>query len=291
MKHRAIYSKIVYCVFTLVVAVVMLGSFTGCGKKQSGSDDKSDATKQSVNGEVKSADDFAQIGVYINVGRDDVGITDVKYRISGEIAIVDFRYNGVRVELRGSCKYSQYDLAGVKDTSNGDLIATDVEGYSASLYTLDPGRVMFWSDGEINYSLYVYVTATDDVVNDILTHISFESRYDERADVQDQLAGESKVFAQKVIQVFNDKDMEALEDMMYYPQELGNGHSVANRNELLDLSSEDMFTDILIKALNEDNALDNMRKIDDEFIIGTNYKNVHFKMMKNGQFLITKINN
>lgn len=97
---------------------------------------------------------------------------------------MSFRYKGVRVELRGSCKYSQYELAGVKDTSNGDLIATDINGYRASLYTLDPGRIIFWSDGKINYSLYIYVTATDDDVNDIVKQISFESRYEERDDVK-----------------------------------------------------------------------------------------------------------
>ena len=52
-----------------------------------------------------------------------------------------------------------------------------------------------------------------------------------------------------------------------------------------------MFTDILLKALNEENAIEEMREIDGEFIIGTNYKNVHFKLMDDGQFLITKINN
>lgn len=54
-----------------------------------------------------------------------------------------------------------------------------------------------------------------------------------------------------------------------------------------------MFTDILIKALSDKNALDEMRISDDctEYTIGTNYKNVHFKLMDDGQFLITKINN
>lgn len=292
MKCKANLRKLVYVIAIFILAAGALCLFSGCGEKDK--DNKSsDVQTNKINGEVESVDEFTHIGVYIDVGKDDVGITDVKYKISGDVAIVSFRYNGVRVELRGSCKYSQYELAGIEDTSNGDLIATSVEGYRASLYTLNPGRIIFWSDDQINYSLYVYVTATDDVVKEILNHVTFENRYDQRDDVQKQIAGESVKFAEKIIKVFNDKDIESLEGMMYYPQELGSGHSVANTTELKNLVKDDLFTDILLKALNEKNAVDDMRKSDDgsEFIIGTNYKNVHFKLMEDGQFLITKINN
>ena len=290
MEYRAKMSKYTYIIAICMLAMGAVFVLSACGKKDNGTET---TQKKVVDGTVESADDFAHIGVYIDVDKNDSGVTDVKYTISGEIAIVSFRYNGVRVELRGSCKYSQYQLAGVEDTSNGDLIATDINGYRASLYTLDPGRIIFWSDGEINYSLYIYVTATDDVVKNIMKHISFESRYGERDDVKDQVVDEGKQFAEKVIRVFSDKDIDALEDMMYYPQELGNGNSVANVNELRNLDRDDLFTDILIKALSDKNALDEMRISDDgtEYTIGTNYKNVHFKLMDDGQFLITKINN
>ncbi len=290
MKYRAKMSKYTYIIAICMLAMGAVFVLSACGKKDNGTET---TQKKVVDGTVESADDFAHIGVYIDVDKNDSGVTDVKYTISGEIAIVSFRYNGVRVELRGSCKYSQYQLAGVEDTSNGDLIATDINGYRASLYTLDPGRIIFWSDGEINYSLYIYVTATDDVVKNIMKHISFESRYGERDDVKDQVVDGGKQFAEKVIRVFSDKDIDALEDMMYYPQELGNGNSVANVNELRNLDKDDLFTDILIKALSDKNALDEMRISDDgtEYTIGTNYKNVHFKLMDDGQFLITKINN
>ncbi len=288
MRYRKGFIKIEHIILAFALAICVLCPLSGCGKDDSVDEETTQAV---INGEVKSSEDFAQIGVYINVGVDDVGVTDVKYKISGDIAIVSFRYNGVRVEFRGSYKYSQYELAGVEDSSNGNLITTDIDGCSASLYTLDPGRIVFWSEGHINYSLYVYVTATDDVVRDILTHISFESRYDQRADVKGQIEADSRQFAEKIIKVFSDKDLETLVDMIDYPQELGNGNSVANRNELLNIDKDKMFTDILLKALNEENALDEMREIDGEFIIGTNYKNVHFKLMDDGQFLITKINN
>ena len=274
MEYRANMSKKIYIIAIFILAAASLFVLSACEKKDNGTET---TQKKIMNGTVESAADFTHIGVYIDVNKNDSGVTDVKYTISGEIAIVSFRYKGVRVELRGSCKYSQYELAGVKDTSNGDLIATDINGYRASLYTLDPGRIIFWSDGKINYSLYIYVTATDD----------------ERDDVKNQTVDEGKQFAEKIIKVFCDKDIEALEDMMYYPQELGNGNSVANVNELRNLSKDDMFTDILIKALSDKNALDEMRISDDctEYTIGTNYKNVHFKLMDDGQFLITKINN
>lgn len=52
--------------------------------------------KKIMNGTVESAADFTRIGVYIDVNKNDSGVTDVKYTISGEIAIVSFRYKGVR---------------------------------------------------------------------------------------------------------------------------------------------------------------------------------------------------
>ena len=121
MKYRAKMSKYTYIIAICMLAMGAVFVLSACGKKDNGTET---TQKKVVDGTVESADDFAHIGVYIDVDKNDSGVTDVKYTISGEIAIVSFRYNGVRVELRGSCKYSQYQLAGVEDTSNGDLIAT-----------------------------------------------------------------------------------------------------------------------------------------------------------------------
>ena len=236
---------------------------------------------------------MAQIGVYLDVDKNSSEITDVKYKISGDIGIVSFRYSGVKVELRGSCKYEMYDLAGVENTSNGDMITGNIQGYSATYYTLTPGRIAFWSDGTINYSLYIYVTASDEVLNEVLSHIVFENRYKDRADVQQQIETDSRTFAEKIVKVFNDEDLETMKDMVLYPQETSGGQSIANENELLNVDKKALFTDILMKALNDENALDNLRKTNDgsEYVIGTNYKNVHFILNDDGQFVITKINN
>ena len=155
MEYRANMSKKIYIIAIFILAAASLFVLSACEKKDNGTET---TQKKIMNGTVESAADFTHIGVYIDVNKNDSGVTDVKYTISGEIAIVSFRYKGVRVELRGSCKYSQYELAGVKDTSNGDLIATDINGYRASLYTLDPGRIIFWSDGKINYSCLLYTS-------------------------------------------------------------------------------------------------------------------------------------
>ena len=81
--------------------------------------------------------------------------------------------------------------------------------------------------------------------------------------------------------------------MVLYPQETSGGQSIANENELLNVDKKALFTDILMKALNYENALENLRKTNDgsEYVIGTNYKNVHFRLNDDGQFVITKINN
>lgn len=277
-------------IICILIAVCMLAILPGCGDA---SDDVKSTHTAVKSGEVSSPDDLTQIGVYLDVDHSCKGITDVKYTISGDIGIVSFRYNGVKTELRGSYKYESYTLAGVNNTSNGDMIYTDVQGCHATFYTLNPGRIAFWSDGTINYSLYVYVTATDEVLRDILTHITFENRYMERLDVKDQIDTGSQEFADRIRTVFNDKDLKTLKDMIYYPQELGEGQSVANENELMALDPDHIFTDILLKALNSDKDKDQLRLSEDgsEYIIGTNYKNVHFKWMDDGYFLITKINN
>jgi hypothetical protein len=279
-------------IFMLAMLLIFSAIVAGC-KKNDAEDETEESSKMVVNGEVSSPEDFTDIGVFIDVDNQKEDFTDILYKISGDIAIVSFRYNGIRGEFRASCKYDKYDLAGIEDSSNGDMIVTSVEGYNASLYTLNPGRTVFWSDGTINYSLYMYVTCSDEVVDDILSLLTFENRYDKRADVIQQTDEESVVFAKKIVRVFNDKDLDSLKDMIYYPQQFGNGQSAASEEEVLNLDKDEVFTDILLKALSDEDAIDNIRKTEDdtEYVIGTNYKNVHFRMMDDGNFLITKVNN
>lgn len=277
-------------VMIFFTAVCMAMAVTGCGDKTEESDTTQTAAKS---GEVGSAEELTQVGVYLDVSSDDKNITNVKYEISGDIAIVSFRYNGIKVELRGSYKYKEYELAGIDNTSNGDMIVTNVHSCPATFYTLNPGRIAFWNDDKINYSLYIYVTATDDVLADVLSDIKFENRYDDRADVKDRIENDSVQFAKDIIKVFNDRDVDKLKDMILYPQETGGGQSLSNENEVLNVNKDELFTDILINALNNEESLKKLRKSEDgsEYIIGTNYKNVHFKLTDDGNFIITKINN
>ena len=279
-----------YILFMIAV-ICFAGICMGCGKVDDGQEESTGI--QIKSGDVESAENMTQIGVYLDVDKNSSEITDVKYKISGDIGIVSFRYSGVKVELRGSCKYEMYDLAGVENTSNGDMITGNIQGYSATYYTLTPGRIAFWSDGTINYSLYIYVTASDEVLNEVLSHIVFENRYTDRADVQQQIETDSRAFAEKIVKVFNDEDLETMKDMVLYPQETSGGQSIANENELLIFYKMALFIDILMMAINDVIALDNLRKTNDgsEYVIGTNYKNVHFRLNDDGQFVITKINN
>lgn len=275
------------------IAVLMLLVAAGallavCGK----SSETTEETVVVTDGEVKSPEDFTRLGVYIDIA-DNENVTDKKYSVSGDIAIVSFRYTGVRVEFRASCKYERYELAGVEDTGNGDMIVSNVNGWNATFFTLDPGRAAFWSDENINYSLYIYVTSTDDVLNEILSLVEFEDRYSQREDVKQQTDSDSRAFAERLAEVIADKNLTELADMVDYPQETGSGQSLANRNELLALDKDELCTDILVKSLTDENAMDELRLSDDgsEYIIGTNYKNIHFKLMDDGTFKIVKINN
>lgn len=281
------FKKFNYCIFVLIVLLFTVG----CGGSEN--EQTTENRRETVAGGVSSPEDFAQVGLYIDMDESNTNITDKSYEISGDIAIVSFRYTGVKAELRGSCKYDGYELAGIDNNSNGNAMVTDAGGLMATVYTLDPGRVVFWTDGTINYCLHIFVTATDEVVEEILDSVKFENRYSDRADVKSQTDRDSTAFAEKIVKVFTDKDKAALKDMMYYPQELGSGESIANEDEFQALDDGVIFTDILLKALGDENAVDDVRMSEDnsEYIIGTNYKNVHYKLMEDGSFKIVLINN
>lgn len=288
MNRKTAGSIFYKCIVLLALMALACPMLSACGDDG----DEETGTAAAIDGVVSSPEDFAQLGVFIDM-EDSENITDKEYRISGNIAIVSFKYIGVKVELRGSSSYDEYELAGVENTSIGNMVASNVMGYDAVFYTLDPGRVAFWSDENINYSLYIYVTSTDDILREILSLVRFEDKYSQREDVQEQTESDSRAFAERVIGAFEDKDLEAMTDMIDYPQETGNGQSIANSDELLALDADELCTDILLKALEDEKALDELRLSEDgkDYIIGTNYKNIHFRLMDDGTFKIVKINN
>lgn len=167
-----------------------------------------------------------------------------------------------------------------------------VQGYNATYYKLNPGRVVFWSDTNIHYCLYIYVTAEDSVVDSILPLLSFEDHYDEREDVIENAEAESKAFAQQIITVFQNKDVNGLSEILNYPQELGSGESIANIDELMAIPADQIFTDKLLEAVGTD-AIDNLRKSrdGDAWLIGSASKNIYFRMTSDGVYKIVKINN
>ena len=187
---------------------------------------------------------------------------------------------------------SQNDMAGVQNNGDGNMVVTSVGSYNATYYKLDPGRVVFWSDENIHYSLYVYVTAEDSVLEEILSNLIFENHYTERADVKKSTEAAAEEFAGQVITVIQNKDMQALSEIMNYPQELGSGQSIGNIDELMAIPAEDIFTKDILEAVNED-SLANLRqgRDDDSYLIGSNNKNIYFRKNADGDFKIVKINN
>ena len=94
------------------------------------------------------------------------------------------------------------------------------------------------------------------------------------------------------MQVIKDEDVDTLSTMINYPEQLGSGQSISNEEELFKVPKEELFTEYLKGAMNQE-SLDNLRKTDDgsEYIMGTNYRNVHFRKNSKGEYKITRINN
>lgn len=276
-------------IFAISLICICMCACVSCKKEETQTEETTEAI---TNGSVEDSSAFIPLGMVIDVSQNDM-IKDVTYEIKDtEIAVVNFIYNGLQCQFRGSAVHNEFDLAGVQNNGDGNMVVTSVGSYNATYYKLDPGRVVFWSDENIHYSLYVYVTAEDSVLEEILSNLIFENHYTERADVKKSTEAAAEEFAGQVITVIQNKDMQALSEIMNYPQELGSGQSIGNIDELMAIPAEDIFTKDILEAVNED-SLANLRqgRDDDSYLIGSNNKNIYFRKNADGDFKIVKINN
>ena len=275
--------------FAISLIFICMCACVSCKKEETQTEGTTEAI---TNGSVEDSSAFIPLGMVIDVSQNDM-IKDVTYEIKDtEIAVVNFKYNGLQCQFRGSAVHNEFDLAGVQNNGDGNMVVTSVGSYNATYYKLDPGRVVFWSDENIHYSLYVYVTAEDSVLEEILSNLIFENHYTERADVKKSTEAAAEEFAGQVITIIQNKDMQALSEIMNYPQELGSGQSIGNIDELMAIPAEDIFTKDILEAVNED-SLANLRqgRDGDSYLIGSNYKNIYFRKNADGDFKIVKINN
>lgn len=276
-------------IFAISLICICMCACVSCKKEETQTEETTEAI---TNGSVEDSSAFIPLGMVIDVSQNDM-IKDVTYEIKDtEIAVVNFKYNGLQCQFRGSAVHNEFDLAGVQNNGDGNMVVTSVGSYNATYYKLDPGRVVFWSDENIHYSLYVYVTAEDSVLEEILSNLIFENHYTDRADVKKSTEAAAEEFAGQVITVIQNKDMQALSEIMNYPQELGSGQSIGNIDELMAIPAEDIFTKDILEAVNED-SLANLRqgRDDDSYLIGSNNKNIYFRKNADGDFKIVKINN
>ena len=270
--------------FAISLICICMCACVSCKKEETQTEGTTEAI---TNGSVEDSSAFIPLGMVIDVSQ------NVTYEIKDtEIAVVNFKYNGLQCQFRGSAVHNEFDLAGVQNNGDGNMVVTSVGSYNATYYKLDPGRVVFWSDENIHYSLYVYVTAEDSVLEEILSNLIFENHYTERADVKKSTEAAAEEFAGQVITIIQNKDMQALSEIMNYPQELGSGQSIGNIDELMAIPAEDIFTKDILEAVNED-SLANLRqgRDGDSYLIGSNYKNIYFRKNADGDFKIVKINN
>ena len=275
--------------FAISLICICMCACVSCKKEETQTEGTTEAI---TNGSVEDSSAFIPLGMVIDVSQNDM-IKDVTYEIKDtEIAVVNFKYNGLQCQFRGSAVHNEFDLAGVQNNGDGNMVVTSVGSYNATYYKLDPGRVVFWSDENIHYGLYVYVTAEDSVLEEILSNLIFENHYTERADVKKSTEAAAEEFAGQVITIIQNKDMQALSEIMNYPQELGSGQSIGNIDELMAIPEEGIFTKDILEAVNED-SLANLRqgRDGDSYLIGSNYKNIYFRKNADGDFKIVKINN
>ena len=254
--------------FAISLICICMCACVSCKKEETQTEGTTEAI---TNGSVEDSSAFIPLGMVIDVSQNDM-IKDVTYEIKDtEIAVVNFKYNGLQCQFRGSAVHNEFDLAGVQNNGDGNMVVTSVGSYNATYYKLDPGRVVFWSDENIHYSLYVYVTAEDSVLEEILSNLIFENHYTERADVKKSTEAAAEEFAGQVITIIQNKDMQALSEIMNYPQELGSGQSIGNIDELMAIPAEDIFTKDILEAVNED-SLANLRqgRDGDSYLIGSN---------------------
>lgn len=271
--------------------LLILGCIAVCGCSNDGEENPETVTEDLI-GTMESAEDFIKIGLYIDINSS--AVANKSYIIqNNEIAIVKFTYNGLQCELRGSCSLSDMELAGLVGAETSENFTfTYIDTYPATYYTLNPGRLVAWSAGNVNYVIYTYVTTTDSVLEDIISCIEFEDHYTERQDVIQAKEEGSVEFAKQLVKIVADSDMETLSHILKYPQMIGNGSSAGNEEEFMEIPSEEIFTDALKNAIN-DEAVDELRMTEDgteEYVIGTNYKNIHF-IYADGEFVVTEINN
>lgn len=274
--------------FMILLLLMVCVVFSACGKKE---EQEETDVERITEGEVDSPEKFKDIGVYLDVDKHDEN-TEVVYRITrSDIACVEFTYGGLDCKLLGSTVYYGFDLAGIQDTGKGNVTITYINGLNATYNTLKPGRLITWGDSTANYALYINVTADDAIVEEIISHLIFENHYNERWDVVENIDKGSREFAMQVLTVIQNKDLEGLSALLNYPQQLGNGKSVSNYDELQQIPEEEIFTDVLLRELNEETAQDvNLSDDGKDFIIGGKYKNVHFRYMEDGSFKIVQIN-
>ena len=88
-------SKKIYIIAIFILAAASLFVLSACEKKDNGTET---TQKKIMNGTVESAADFTHIGVYIDVNKNDSGVTDVKYTISGEIAGIELHFTHLILE-------------------------------------------------------------------------------------------------------------------------------------------------------------------------------------------------
>ncbi len=271
--------------------LLTLGLLVSCGKDAG--EETTEETVVITNGYKESAQDFVALGMLIDVNESSK-ISGVTYEIRDlEVAVVSFVYDGLECEFLASTKRGDFDLAGDVSQTLGGVQVGSIGGNAATYYTMTAGRVVFWDDGYVYYCLHVLVTAKDEYVEEILNLLTYENHYSERAEASAEIDDESVAFAKKIIIVVKNKDLEGLAELMYYPQQLGNGVSAASKRELLSADVDDVFTERLLEEIT-DSSIYGLRvsSTDDTlYLIGSSTRNIYFRKNDDGEYEIVKFNN
>ena len=98
-------------IFAISLICICMCACVSCKKEETQTEETTEAI---TNGSVEDSSAFIPLGMVIDVSQNDM-IKDVTYEIKDtEIAVVNFIYNGLQCQFRGSAVHNEFDLAGVR---------------------------------------------------------------------------------------------------------------------------------------------------------------------------------
>ncbi len=167
------------CIMHIVLLGLCLALFAGCSSNTAESSSPASEPELTAAGanpmvEKDSAMDIEdELGANVRVPD---GATQVKYYvISNRIGQAGFTFQGNEFVARCSKELSGVELHGVNGKPLDGTVSVIIPEGSYNIYTYPEGvRLVTWTSGEVNYSLYTDTSASDDTIASVLETVVVE---------------------------------------------------------------------------------------------------------------------